>query len=81
VASFSENRWQVSQEYAVAERARPPRVAQHRVKALSAEVVRQVIEAVEIRDPKLASLLMLAALTGMQRGELCAFHWSDVTWN
>ena len=30
------------------------------------------------RDPRLAPLLMLAALTGMRRGELCALRWSDV---
>jgi integrase len=42
------------------------------------EVVRQVIEAAERREPRLAPLLMLAALTGMRRGELCALRWSDV---
>jgi integrase len=41
-------------------------------------VVRDVIEAAERRDPRLARLLMLAALTGMRRGELCALRWSDV---
>jgi integrase len=62
----------------VAERAKPPRVAQRRVQAPSVDVVRDVIEEAEKRDPKLASLLMLAALTGMRRGELCALRWSDV---
>jgi integrase len=37
-----------------------------------------VIEAAEERDPRLAPLLMLAALTGMRRGELCALRWTDV---
>ena len=62
----------------VAERARPPRVAQRRVHAPAVEVVRDVIEEAERRDPRLAPLLMLAALTGMRRGELCALRWSDV---
>jgi integrase len=62
----------------VAERARPPRVAQRRVQAPTVEVVREVIEEAERRDPRLAPLLMLAALTGMRRGELCALRWSDV---
>jgi len=62
----------------VAERAKPPRVAQRRVQAPSVDVVRDVIEEAEKRDPKLAPLLMLAALTGMRRGELCALRWSDV---
>ena len=37
-----------------------------------------MIEAAEKRDPRLASLLMLAALTGMRRGELCALRWPDI---
>lgn len=49
-----------------------------RVKAPSVEAVRSVIEAAEERDPRLAPLLMLAALTGMRRGELCALRWTDV---
>jgi len=62
----------------VAEHAKPPRVSQRRVKAPSVDVVRAVIEAAEERDPRLAALLMLGALTGMRRGELCALRWSDV---
>jgi integrase len=62
----------------VAERARPPQVGQGRVKAPSVESVRAVVAAAEERDPRLAPLLMLAALTGMRRGELCALRWSDV---
>jgi integrase len=62
----------------VAERARPPRVAHRRVQAPAVEVVREVIEEAERRDPRLAPLLMLAALTGMRRGELCALRWTDV---
>jgi integrase len=62
----------------VAEQAKPPRVSQHRVKAPSVEVVREIIESAEDRDPRLAPLLMLGALTGMRRGELCALRWSDV---
>jgi integrase len=61
-----------------AEQAKPPRVSQRRVKAPSVDVVRAVIEAAEARDPRLAALLMLGALTGMRRGELCALRWSDI---
>jgi integrase len=53
-------RWEWVREN-VAEKARPPRVSQRRVKA-----------------PSVAPLLMLAALTGMRRGELCALRWTDV---
>lgn len=45
--------------------------------APSLDVVRQVIEAAERGDPRLALLLMLAALTGMRRVELCTLRWSD----
>jgi integrase len=62
----------------VAEKAKPPRITMRRVKAPSVEAVRSVIEAAEERDPRLAPLLMLAALTGMRRGELCALRWTDV---
>jgi integrase len=62
----------------VAEMAKPPRVAHKRVSVPSLDVVRNVIEEAERRDPRLAPMLMLAALTGMRRGELCALRWSDV---
>jgi integrase len=62
----------------VAEFAKPPRVSQQRVKAPSVDVVRAIITSAEDRDPRLAPLLMLGALTGMRRGELCALRWSDL---
>jgi integrase len=62
----------------VAEMAKPPRVPRSQVHAPSVEQVRQVIEEAEDRDPRLAPLLMLAALTGMRRGELCALRWTDL---
>ena len=70
-------RWEWVREN-VAEKAKPPRVSQRRITAPSVEAVRSVIEAAEERDPRLAPLLMLAALTGMRRGELCALRWNDV---
>ncbi|MHB8318221.1 MAG: tyrosine-type recombinase/integrase [Acidimicrobiales bacterium] len=62
----------------VAEMARPPRVSLRRVQAPSTDVVRKVVEVAEERDPRQAPLLMLAALTGMRRGELCALRWTDI---
>ncbi len=55
----------------MAEMAKPPRVAHKRVSVPSLDVVHDVIEAAERRDPRLAP-------TGMRRGELCALRWSDV---
>lgn len=62
----------------VADMAKPPRVPQRRVKAPSVEVVQNIIEEAEERDPRLSPLLILAAMTGMRRGELCALRWTDV---
>ena len=62
----------------VAEHAKPPRISQRRVNAPAVDVVRAIVTAAEERDPRLAPLLMLGALTGMRRGELCALRWSDV---
>jgi integrase len=62
----------------VAEMAKPPRISQRAVRPPSVEAVRDIVVAAEERDPRLAPFLMLAALTGMRRGELCALRWSDV---
>jgi integrase len=62
----------------VAEHAKPPRLVQRRVKAPAVDIVRQIITSAEKRDPRLAALLMLGALTGLRRGELCALRWTDV---
>lgn len=62
----------------VADQAKPPRVPQRRVQAPTVEVVQKVLEEAEDRDPRLSPLLMLAALTGMRRGELCALRWTDI---
>jgi integrase len=62
----------------IAERAKPPRLSQRRVQVPSVETVRLIIETAETRDPRLAPLLMLGALTGLRRGELCALRWTDV---
>lgn len=44
------------------------------------EELRLLIERAEQRSPDLAALLVLGALTGARRGELCALRWSDVDW-
>jgi integrase len=62
----------------VAEMAKPPRVTQRVVRPPSVDAVRQLVVAAEERDPRLAPLVMMAALTGMRRGELCALRWSDL---
>jgi integrase len=32
------------------------------------------------RNPEMAAVITLAALTGMRRGELCGLRWSDIEW-
>jgi integrase len=62
----------------VADRAKPPRLTQRRIQAPSVEAVKSLVEVAERRDPRLAAMLMLGALTGLRRGELCALRWTDV---
>jgi integrase len=64
----------------VAHRATPPPVHAAEVIAPSPDEVQRIIEVAEAIEPALASLLLLAALTGARRGELCALRWSDVDW-
>jgi len=65
----------------VARNASPPRVP---VKALTIpppERVRQLIDAAEVsRTPEMATIIMVAALTGMRRGELAGLRWTDIDW-
>jgi integrase len=62
----------------VSRKASPPTVFRPEVTSLRAEEVRRVIAAAEAIEPVLANMLLLAALTGARRGELCALRWSDL---
>jgi integrase len=64
----------------VARNADPPPVRAAPVKAPSPAEVQAIVEAAEDLDPMLAPFLLLAALTGARRGELCGLRWSDVDW-
>jgi integrase len=64
----------------VSRNATPPTVHAAEVTAPSPDEVQRIIEVAETIEPALASLLLLAALTGARRGELCALRWSDVDW-
>lgn len=50
--------------------------APHQVVALITEAGRP-----GARSPELATIIILAALTRIRRGELCGLRWSDVDWN
>ena len=62
----------------VALMASPPKVRARPVVPPSLPEVRALLEEAHRRDPVLAALIGLAALTGARRGELCALRWTDV---
>jgi integrase len=61
----------------VARNATPPDVRTVEVVAPSPDEVQRILEVAEATEPTLAAFLLLAALTGARRGELCSLRWSD----
>lgn len=61
-----------------ADLASPPRAAANEPAAPEIDEVRRLLTAAESYNPDLASMLWVAATTGMRRGELCGLRWSDV---
>jgi integrase len=59
-------------------RATPPPVHAPAIEAPDPAEVQRIIAAADAIEPALASMLLLAALTGARRGELCALRWSDL---
>ena len=51
-----------------------------RTRAPSVDEITRIVDAAEQLDPVKAVLLVVAAMTGARRGELCALKWSDVDW-
>ena len=65
----------------VARKARPPAVHAEQIEAPDADQVRSIITEADKKDPTIAALLFLGALTGARRGELCALRWPDLDWD
>ena len=63
-----------------ADRATPPGLTRTTVSAPAVSDVQRLIAAAEESSPILALAIVLAAVTGGRRGELCALRWSDVNW-
>jgi integrase len=61
-------------------RATPPAIHAPDVEAPDPAEVRRILEVAEKIEPMLAALLLMAALTGARRGELCGLRWYDVDW-
>ena len=57
--------------------ASPPRVTTPTVVAPTREQLIQIVERAKALHPQWEAFFVLAALTGMRRGELCALHWDD----
>lgn len=65
----------------VASLAQPPSVPRQELTVPPSERVRALIElAAASRSPEWATVITVAALTGLRRGELCGLRWSDVDW-
>jgi integrase len=63
-----------------ADRATPPGLTRTTVSAPTVTDVQRLIAAAEESSPILALAIVLGAVTGARRGELCALRWSDVNW-
>ena len=62
----------------VSRKASPPPIRTVPVRSPSPTEVRAIVEAAEAIEPALGAMLLIAALTGARRGELCALRWTDV---
>lgn len=62
-----------------ADRAEPPSVVRKEGFAPTNEQMLALIDlAQRSRQPEMATVFVLAALTGMRRGEICGLRWSDI---
>ncbi len=64
----------------IARNADPPAVETAVIQVPTPQEVHALIAAAEESEPTLAGLIVLAALTGARRGELCGLRWQDVDW-
>jgi integrase len=69
-------KWDLA-ERNVSRRATPPPVRTSQVTAPTPDEVRKLIASAETVEPMMASVILMAALTGARRGELCGLRWSD----
>ncbi len=56
----------------------PPKVIRHRATAPDVGTVRTLVAKAADTNPVLSAAIMLAAVTGCRRGELCGLRWSDI---
>jgi integrase len=63
---------------AATDNASSPKVTRYRAKAPDVETVRALVAKADETNPVLSAAIMLAAVTGCRRGELCGLRWSDL---
>ena len=63
-----------------ADRATPPGLTRTTVSAPDVADVQRLIAAADESSPILALAIILGAVTGARRGELCALRWAGVNW-
>jgi integrase len=63
---------------AATDNATPPKVVRYRASAPDVETVRTLVARADETNPVLSAAIMLAAVTGCRRGELCGLRWSDI---
>lgn len=62
----------------VAKLASPPPIRSSEISLPDPQLVRSIVTEAQKQNPVLAALIILAAVTGARRGELCGLRWSDV---
>lgn len=61
-----------------AERAEAPKLSRPDIHPPSPAEIRRLVEGARNDNPSLATFILIAAMTGARRGELCALRWTDV---
>ncbi|MHB8190290.1 MAG: tyrosine-type recombinase/integrase [Ferrimicrobium sp.] len=61
----------------MADRASPPRGIAEKFHSVELNVLAEILGEACRRDPRVERMIVLAALTGVRRGELCGLRWSD----
>lgn len=57
---------------------KPPRAARKEPKYLGEDMVRTLLDCLELEEIKYQSMIYMLLFTGLRRGELCALQWGDI---
>ncbi len=62
----------------VADLASPPKAVTEKVTSVDLPALADILREARRRDPRVERMIVLAALTGARRGEICGLRWSDI---